>query len=67
MGKIAIKEMKCPSCTAPMPVTGESQLECLSCGNKSSVIIPNNVDVSKYEADLKGDKKDTLQILFLSL
>jgi len=59
MGKIAIKEMKCPSCTAPMPVTGESQLECLSCGNKSSVIIPNNVDVSKYEADLKGDKKDT--------
>ena len=59
MGKIAIKEMKCPSCTAPMPVTGQSLLECLSCGNKSSVIIPNNVDVTKYEADLKGDKKET--------
>lgn len=58
MSRIELKEMKCPSCTAPMPVSaGQSQLECLSCGNRSSVIIPNNVDVTKYESDLQGDKK----------
>ena len=62
MSKIELKEMKCPSCTAPMPVSaGQSQLECLSCGNKSSVIIPNNVDVSKYESDLQGDQKNAFE------
>ncbi len=62
MSRIELKEMKCPSCTAPMPVSaGQSQLECLSCGNRASVIIPNNVDVTKYESDLQGDKKDAFE------
>lgn len=62
MSKIELKEMKCPSCTAPMPVLpGQSHLECLSCGNTSSVIIPNSIDVKKYESDLQGDKKDAFE------